>query len=68
MKLFLLAVPLMQSSLHMWTEKKKPIPLHSKVDPTGWTEAVYRPDIRDQWNGLHERPGYKRIRKMRSSP
>jgi len=29
-----------------------------EVDPTDWAEKVYKPDILDNANTLHKKPGY----------
>ena len=31
-----------------------------EVDPSDWTEKVYKPDIRAKWNTLYKQPGYTR--------
>ncbi len=30
-----------------------------EITPKNWKEKVYKPDIRDKWDRLYKKPGYK---------
>ena len=29
-----------------------------EINPQGWTEQVYKPDIQNKWDKLYKKPGY----------